>query len=116
MRGSSFSALRWVSLFLILGAVAVFTMQLVRFSRFRINFPDGMVIADVPVGGQDRASSAQRLLEVYSATPVELHYGEEIIHLDPAVAAFELDLESMRAAADLARSRQPFWVEFFKCS
>ncbi len=100
-------------MFLILAAVAVFTMQLVRFSRFRVNFPDGMVIADVPVAGQDRATSAQRLLEVYSATPVELHYGDEIIHLDPAVAEFELDLESMLAAADLTRSQQPFWVEFW---
>ncbi len=113
MRGSPFSALRWVSLFLILAAVALFTMQLVRFSRFRANFPDGMVIADVPVGGQDRATSAQRLLEVYSATPVELHYGEEVIQLAPAVAEFELDLESMLAAADLARSQQPFWLEFW---
>jgi hypothetical protein len=102
-----------VSLFLILAAVAVFTMQLVRFSRFRVNFPNGMAIADVPVGGQDRATSAQRLLEVYSATPVELHYGEEIIHLDPSIAEFELDLESMLAAADLSRSQQPFWVEFW---
>jgi hypothetical protein len=113
MRSSSFSALRWVSLFLILAAVALFTLQLVRFSRFRVNFPDGMLIADVPVGGQDRATSAQRLLEVYSATPIELHYGEEVIHLDPTVAEFELDLESMLAAADLARSQQPFWIEFW---
>ncbi|MEE9188942.1 MAG: hypothetical protein V3U36_06200, partial [Anaerolineales bacterium] len=105
MRSTSFSALRWFSLFMILAAVAVFTMQLVRFSRLRANFPNGMGIAEVPVGGQDRATSAQRLLEVYSATPVELHYGDEIIHLDPAVAEFKLDLESMLAAADLARSQ-----------
>jgi hypothetical protein len=113
MRSSSFSALRWISLFLILAAVALIALQLVRFSRFRANFPEGMEIANVPVGGQDRASSAQRLLEVFSATPVEIHYGDAVIHLDPAVAEFELDLESMLAAADLARSQQPFWVEFW---
>lgn len=113
MRSSSFSALRWISLFLIIGAVILFTLQLVRFSRLRANFPDGMVIADVPVGGLDRAASAQRLLEVFSATPVEIHYGEAVIHLEPAVAEFELDLESMLAAADLTRSQQPFWVEFW---
>jgi beta-lactamase class A len=113
MRSSSFSALRWVSLFLILAAVAVFTLQLVRFSRLRVNFPEGMVIAGVPVGGQDRATSAQRLLEVYSATPIELHYGDEIIDLAPAVAEFELDLESMLAAADLTRNQESFWVEFW---
>ena len=113
MRSSSFSALRWVSLFLILAAVALFALQLVQFSRLRANYPAGMEIADVPVGGQDRAISAQRLLEVYSATPVEIHYGDAVLHLDPAVAEFELDLESMLAAADLARSQQPFWVEFW---
>ena len=86
MRGSSFSVLRWISLFLIIGAVILFTLQLVRFSRLRANFPDGMVIADVSVGGLDRAASAQRLLEVFSATPVEVHYGEEVIHLEPAIA------------------------------
>ncbi|UCD97408.1 MAG: serine hydrolase [Chloroflexota bacterium] len=113
MRIGSFSALRWVSLFLILGAVALFTLQLVRFSRLRANFPEGMEIAEVPVGGEDRSTSAKQLLEVYSATPVELHYAEEVIHLDPAIAEFKLDLESMLAAADLVRSQQPFWVEFW---
>jgi len=113
MKTSSFSTLRWVSLFLILAAVSVAALQLVRFSRFRANFPAGMEIAEIPVGGLDRAASAQRLLEVYSATPVELHYGEEIIHLPPASAEFELDLEAMLAAADLSRSQQPFWTEFW---
>lgn len=113
MRTRSFSALRWVSLFLILAAVAVATLQLIRFSRFRANFPAGMEIAEIPVGGLDRAASAQRLLEVYSATPVELHYGDEIIHLAPISAEFELDLEAMLAAADLSRSQQPFWIEFW---
>ncbi|MGW8224728.1 MAG: serine hydrolase [Anaerolineales bacterium] len=113
MRNRSFPALRWISLFLILAAVSVFTLQLIRFSRFRANFPAGMQIADVPVGGLDRAATAQRLLEVYSATPVELRYGEQIIHLSPASAEFELDLEAMLAAADLNRSQQPFWTEFW---
>lgn len=98
---------------MILGAVVIFTLQLIRFSRLRANFPQGMQIANVPVGGLDRAASAQRLLEVYSATPVEIHYGDAIIHLEPSVAEFEIDLESMLAAGDLARSQQPFWLEFW---
>ena len=119
MKSRTFPALRWISLFLILAAVAVFALQLVRFSRLRANFPAGMEIAEIPVGGLDRATSAQRLLEVYSTTPVELHYGEQIIHLPPAAADFEIDLEAMLAAADLERSQQPFWVELmrvFQCS
>jgi beta-lactamase class A len=113
MRNSrSSSALRWISVFFILSAVIIGTLQLVRFSRLRANLPAGMVIAGVPVGGLDRQQSAQRLLEAYSV-PVQLHYNEAIIHLNPAVVGFELDLESMLAAAELTRSQQSFWVDFW---
>lgn len=110
---SHFSALRWISLLLILSAVILFTLQLVRFSRLRSNFPDGMLIAGIPVGGLDRAASAQRLLAAYTAVPIELHYGDAVIQINPSIAEFELDLESMLAAADLARSQNSFWIDFW---
>jgi beta-lactamase class A len=109
---SSISALRWISLFLIIGAVILTVLQLVSFSRLRAIFPQGMTIAGIPVGGLDRQGSAQRLLEVYSV-PVELHYGSDVIQVDPSVVGFQLDLESMLAAADLERSQQSFWVDFW---
>ena len=71
-----------------------------------------MTIAEIPVGGLERQSAAQRLLERYSL-PVELHYQDNIIHLEPSVVGFELDLESMLAAADLERTRVPFWMGFW---
>lgn len=108
----SVSTLRWISIFLLLASVVLLTMQLVRFSRLRARFTPGMVIAGVPVGGLDRAASAQRLLEAYSA-PVELHYSNAVIHLAPSVVEFQLDLESVLAAADLARTQQSFWVDFW---
>lgn len=98
---------------LIFGAIILFALQLIRYSRIRAVYPQGMMIAGVPVGGLDRAQSAQRLLEVYSATPVELHYGEAVIQISPAVAEFEPDIDAMLAAADLMRSQQPFWVGFW---
>lgn len=91
----------------------LFALQLVRYSRIRAVYPQGMTIAGVPVGGLDRAQSAQRLLEVYSSTPVELHYGEAVIQISPSVAEFEPDIDAMLAAADLVRSQQPFWVGFW---
>ncbi len=109
---STFSSLRWISLVFILGAVILITLQLIRFSRIRASFPAGMEIAGVPVGGLDHQDSAERLLEVYT-TPVEIHYGIDIIHLNPSTVGFELDLESMLAAAVLARSQQSFWVDFW---
>lgn len=93
-------------------AVILATVQVAAYSRLRAVFPSGMTIAEIPVGGLDRQGAAQRLLERYNL-PVELHYQDNIIHLEPSVVGFELDLESMLAAADLERTRTPFWLGFW---
>ncbi len=109
---ASFSLLRWLSVFLLLFAAILTTFQFVTFSRIRSTYPSSMKVANVPVGGLDRQQAAQRLLEAYSL-PVELRYNDAIIQLNPNVVGFELDLESMLAAADLERTRQPFWEAFW---
>ncbi len=108
----SFSALGWISTFLVIFATILAALQFVHFSQLRASYPTGMGIAGIPVSGLDRQAAAQRLLEAYNI-PVELHYANDVIHLDPAVVGFELDLESMLAAADLERTRQPFWLGFW---
>ena len=97
---------------MIFAAIGLATLQIASFSRLRAVFPNGMTIADVPVAGLSRQTAAQRLLETYNI-PVELQYNKNTIHLDPSVVGFELDLESMLAAADLERTRVPFWVGFW---
>ncbi len=106
------SALSWLAVFFLIAAVIFSTLQFVRFSRLRTTYPDGMTIAEVPVGGLDRQGAAQRLLEAYSL-PVELLYGDQAILFGPSICGFELDLESMLAAADLERTKQSFWVGFW---
>lgn len=108
----TFSAFRLLSVALILIAVVLTVLQLVRFSRVRSYFPAGLEIASVPVGGLDRAQAAARLLEAYSS-PIVLHLGEASIHLNPAVVDYQLDTEAMLAAADLQRTQQLFWQEFW---
>jgi beta-lactamase class A len=71
-----------------------------------------MTIAGVRVGGVDPQIAQQRVLQVYS-TPIEVQYGEATIHVDPSVVGFELDMESMMAAADLARTGGSFWGGFW---
>ncbi len=110
--GRSFSVLGWISAFLVLFAIVLAALQFVQFSQLRATYPSGMEIAGIPVSGLDRQAAAQRLLEAYNI-PVELHYANDVIHLDPAVVGFELDLESMLAAADLERTQQPFWLGFW---
>ncbi len=93
-------------------AVIVTVVTLVSFSRQRTTFPNGMIIAGVPVGGMNREQTAERLVQAYGL-PVELHYGDAVIQIKPGVVGFELDLESMLSAADLQRIDQPFWTAFW---
>jgi hypothetical protein len=107
-----FSPLRWFSAAFLLAALVLTAVQLARYSRVRAYFPPGLKIAGVPVGGMDRQQAAQRLLEFYS-TPIELIYNNAAIQIAPGVLDFQLDLESMLAAADLQRTQQSFWVGYW---
>ncbi|MEK6256812.1 MAG: hypothetical protein N2C13_05790, partial [Chloroflexota bacterium] len=62
----SYSLQRIISLFFIVAAVILLTVQLIAFSRGQSRFSDQMLIAGIPVGGLNRQEVAQRLLEVYS--------------------------------------------------
>jgi len=108
----SFSFLRWISLSLIFFAIVLLIFQLIRFSRIWATYPSGLTIAGVPVGNLNRQQAAQRLLEIYTL-PVELHYNENTIQLSPASIGFELNMDSMLAAADQERTRTPFWQAFW---
>ena len=106
------SALRFLSVGLILGALVIAVLQLVRFSRVRSYLPAGLIVANVPVGGLDRQQAAQRLMETYSY-PVELTYNGALIQLNPTVVDFNLDVESMLALANLERTQKQFWQDFW---
>ena len=94
-------------------AAVLFFVELVRYSRLRTDYPPGMTIAGVPVGGVDPQTASERLIELYNNTPVELNYGGSVIHMDPELAGFDLNMDSMLAAADLARTGGSFWLGFW---
>jgi beta-lactamase class A len=71
-----------------------------------------MTIAGVPVGGLSPAQASQRLLEVYTS-PIEAQYNDAIIHIDPGNVGFQVDVETMLAAADLTRTGGSFWGGFW---
>lgn len=112
MRNRQAPFLRWISILLIFLAVVLTVLQLVRYSRIRASFPPGTVIAGVNVSGLTRQRAAERLVQVYS-TPVEVHYSDAVIQIKPSNLGFELDLETMMAAADQQRISQPFWTAFW---
>jgi beta-lactamase class A len=109
---SSIPILRGISIAFLSIAIVIIVVALVGFSRERNNYPRGMTIGGVPVGGVDPQIASQRVLQVYTS-PIEIRYGEAIVHIDPSVIGFELDMDSMIAAADLARTGGSFWGEFW---
>jgi beta-lactamase class A len=111
LRGSAL-ILRAISMFFILAAAVFFVYQLVQFSISRSNYPTDMTIGNVPVGGLDPKSAAERLLQVYSV-PVEIHYIDAIIDLQPSLVGFQINTESMLAAADLQRTGSSFWLSYW---
>jgi beta-lactamase class A len=109
---SSIPILRGISITILSIAIVLFIVSLIGYSRQRNNYPVGMTIAGVPVGGVEPQIASQRVLQVYS-TPIEVQYGEAIIHVDPTVVGFEPNMETMMAAADLARTGGSFWGGFW---
>lgn len=109
----SFSILRWVALLFTFAAIILTGFQLVRYSRVRSFYPEGLTVASIPVGDLDRENAAKRILNAYSYTLIELHYGTSAIQVRPNQIGFELKLEEMLSAADLQRINQPFWTGFW---
>lgn len=105
---SSIPVLRGISIAFLSIAIVVAISGLIGYSRARNNYPTGMTIGGVQVGGVNPQIASERVLQVYSS-PVEVHYGEAIIQIEPSVVGFELEIDSMIAAADLARTSDSFW-------
>ncbi|MGB7877065.1 MAG: serine hydrolase [Anaerolineales bacterium] len=103
---------RVVSILFLSATIILVIVSLINFSRQRNNYPAGMSIAGVPVGGLTPQDASERVLLVYT-TPIEAQYGQNIIHIDPTVVGFELDTEAMIAAADLSRTSGSFWGGFW---
>jgi beta-lactamase class A len=105
--------LRGTAIFLLIVATILTISSLVAYSRQRNSYPLGMTIAGVPVGGLEPQVASQRILQVYS-TPIEIQYGGGVIQIEPQTLGFELDVDSMLAAADLNRTGGDFWAGFWE--
>jgi len=99
---------RGLSALLLSIAVILTIFALTGYSKQRNSYPQGMTIAGVPVGGVDPQTASQRVLQVYSA-PVQVQYAGAVIQIEPIVIGFQLDMDTMLAAADLSRTGASFW-------
>ncbi|MBV6395650.1 MAG: hypothetical protein HFACDABA_01228 [Anaerolineales bacterium] len=104
--------LRGVSVIFLITAVIFTAFALVGYSRQRDSYPSGMTIGGVPVGGVNPQTASQRVLQVYTS-PVQAQYAGATFILDPSVVGFQVDMDTMLAAADLARTGTSFWGGFW---
>jgi beta-lactamase class A len=104
--------LRATAILLLSIALILSIVSLIGYSRQRDYYPVGMTIAGVPVGGLNPQAASQRVLQVYNS-PIEIQYNGGIIDVEPSLIGFQMDLESMLAAADLARTGGSFWGGFW---
>ncbi|HKJ40164.1 MAG TPA: hypothetical protein VJ972_15445, partial [Anaerolineales bacterium] len=109
---SSIPVLRGISIAFLSIAIVITISGLIGYSRARNNYPGGMTIGGVPVGGVNPQIASERVLQVYSS-PVEVQYGDAVIQIEPSAVGFELEIDSMIAAADLARTGDSFWGGFW---
>ena len=109
---NSIPILRGISIAVLSIALVLTIIALIGYSRQRNNYPGGMTIGGVPVGGVDPQIALQRVLQVYSS-PIEIQYGSAIIQVVPSTIGFVLNLDTMIAAADLGRTGGSFWGGFW---
>jgi len=97
---------------MLLAALVLTFVELLLYSQQRARMPGGLSVGGVPIGGLTQSDAAQRLAQAYSI-PVELHYGDQIILLNPSSVGFQLDIEAMLAAAEQQRTGTEFWPGFW---
>jgi beta-lactamase class A len=112
MNRHKFPLFRWVAIFLLVITVVLLTMQLIIYSRIRNNFPLGLQVGQVPIGGLDYVQAAERIYTTYRS-PIEIIYAGSAIQIRPAVLGFEPEVEKMLAVADNQRVTEPFWEGFW---
>ena len=109
MKISRISLFRWIAIGLVVVAAILLVLQLITFSRLRAGFPPGTLIGGIAVGGLSQQQAADRVTQAYN-NPIELVYKDQLIQVKPSQLGFDLNVESMIAAADQQRVRLAFLV------
>ena len=107
-----FPIFRYTAIVILFITLIIATIQLVEYSRLRNNFPLGMQVGGVPIGGLNYVQAAERLYTVYRS-PIEIIYDGHPIQIRPAVLGFEPEVDRMLAVADNQRVTEPFWEGFW---
>ena len=112
MHRREFPIFRSLAIIMILITVLLSIVELISYSRIRNNFPLGLRVGEIPIGGLDYEDAAERIYTVYRS-PIQVTYDGNPIQVRPAVLGFEPRVENMLAVADNMRVTDPFWEGFW---
>ncbi len=112
-RASSPGVGQWLTVAIIVATTIFLLIKLFQYASLRSNYPTGLTVAGIDVGGLSAEQARQLLTNRYIEAPVLIYHGQEKFELGPTQAKFQLDLDGMLSRADYERSQQDFWAGFW---
>ncbi len=112
-RRSTPGAGQWLTVTLLVAASIFLLVKLFQFATVRSNYPAGLVVAGVDVGGLSKQQASEVLTNQFIEAPIFIYHGEERFEISPSQAKFQLDLNTMLSQADYERAQQDFWAGFW---
>ena len=112
-RRSSPGAGQWFTVTILVAASVFLLIKLFQYASLRGNYPAGLTVAGVDIGGRSREEAIDVLTNRYIEAPVLIYRGQERFEIRAGAAEFELELDTMLSRADVERTQQDFWAGFW---
>ena len=108
--------LRWAAgllgLFFVLSSLTILIVEYQRYQARPLVFPEGSVIADIPVGGLEENAAITRLSAAYS-TPIVLEINGQSIFASREELGFQMDAINLVEAAAEQVDQDGFWASLW---
>jgi beta-lactamase class A len=112
-RRASPGAGQWLTVSILVATSIFLFIKLYQYASLRSNYPTGLTIAGVPVGGLSESQASEVLTNHYIEAPITIFHGDQPFPISPADAKFQLDMDAMLRRADFERTQQDFWAGFW---
>jgi len=97
-----------LGVFFILSSLVITVVEYQRYSEQPLLFPQGSIIAGVPVGGLTPDAAAARLTDFYTQ-PLVLELQDAVIQAQPEAVGFSMDAQALVEQAASQMDKAGFW-------
>lgn len=104
---------QWVTVTVMVSVSLFLLYKLYQFAGSRSQYPVGLTVAGVDVGGMNAEQASEVLRNRYIEAPIIVHHGEDSFEVSPSSAEFTPDIPAMLSEADFQRTQQDFWAGFW---